>query len=79
MDMNGHKLQLLASLHVLLDERNVTRGGAWHARFDNDPGHARLRGQLATCATRLRRLTPASPHDKCRARNADRRRARGRR
>jgi hypothetical protein len=37
MDMNGHKLQLLASLHVLLDERNVTRGGAWHARFDNDP------------------------------------------
>ena len=25
MDMNGHKLQLLASLNILLDERNVTR------------------------------------------------------
>ena len=25
MDMNGHKLQLLASLNILLAERNVTR------------------------------------------------------
>ncbi len=28
MDMNGHRLQLLASLNILLDERNVTRAAA---------------------------------------------------
>jgi DNA-binding transcriptional LysR family regulator len=41
---------MLAAVPLPFDAGRFTLYGAWHARFDNDPGHAWLRGQLAACA-----------------------------
>jgi hypothetical protein len=44
MDINVHNLPLP------LDAGRFNLYTVWHARFDNDPCHAWLRGQLAACA-----------------------------
>jgi DNA-binding transcriptional LysR family regulator len=41
----------LAALRLPFDTRPFTLRATWHARFDQDPGHAWLRKQLALCAT----------------------------
>jgi DNA-binding transcriptional LysR family regulator len=41
----------LAALRLPFDTRAFTIHATWHARFDQDPGHAWLRKQLALCAT----------------------------
>lgn len=40
----------LRALRLPFDTRPFTLHATWHARFDNDPGHAWLRRQLETCA-----------------------------
>ena len=40
----------LVPLALPFDARRFSLYATWHARFDNDPGHAWLRQQLAVCA-----------------------------
>jgi DNA-binding transcriptional LysR family regulator len=41
---------MLTVLPLPFDAGRFNLHAAWHARFDNDPGHAWLREQLAACA-----------------------------
>jgi hypothetical protein len=41
---------MLASFELPFDEGRFSLYSTWHARFDNDPGHAWLRRQLASSA-----------------------------
>lgn len=43
-------VNMLTALALPFDAGRFTLHAAWHARFDHDPGHVWLRGQLAACA-----------------------------